>query len=610
MNARLGAIARPALYTFCLAAPLQVYSLLPFVFVPVFGLAAALLAVLCLASLPRAGKLHVPFEFNWPLAALLAAGVWGWMAGYAGLAVCAAIPFVYWPVYHFARARDTVYRCLWLAALSGGAAGAISVAAQAGLLFPTAFSPATGARWAFAWSVPQGVVLLAACAGAGLAVALTPGNRAMRASALGAAVLCFAALAGAAIEALPQAGQWHGPSVPDTWPARLAAGLALWLVARTLAKLVLSHIEDAPGLQLPLAMLVAVCTLVWLAFPGQPPFALAGLLALAGSYAQPSEVPYRSSPIPRLLAPLLAVLVAINLTVVFPQNPLDTRNYARAARQMIHSGRPAAAAARLLFITTLRPGEQRAYFWLAQTRLAAGDPEGAATAFADMLRAGGGQILPPPTDEEADTFLAQLRDYCAMLPQGRRGLAYERALLVRGETENALTVLRSRARAATQPVSGIAAAPLARGLAGILGNHRLASELSKWPAGELLGLYTSFGALLSTAPPGFPLPGELPLVLTARTGPRTLVITGHSRRHSFGGQQRRGAPGAGVQRSGRWAELFMAGWSPIEHTSEGWAATFLDLARVLLKHTPAVRFRSDTDFLPPAGWRAVCVYLP
>ncbi len=610
MSPRIGGTARLLLYVFFLTAPLQVLSVVPFVFVPVFAAALAVLAVLCIADLAHAGKLHIPFELFWPILLLLALGGWAWLHGRSGLALCAAFPLVYWPTYHFARARATLLNCLWLAAVGGGAAGAFSLAAQAGWLFPTVFSPATGARWGFAWDLVQGAQVLAACGLAGVVTVLGGTGRWARGGAAAAAALCFGALVSAGAEALPQANQWTGPPLPADWMVWGAVLLGLWLTARTLAKLALSRMEDSTGLQMPLFALVAASALVWLALPGMPPLVLVGLVALAGSYAQPSDVAFATSPPPRFLLPMAALLAAANLLVVFPGNPFDTRNYARAARGAIHAGQPEAAEARLLFVTALAPEERRAFLWLARARLAGGDPEGAATAFARTLGSEGAALLPPPTEEEADAFLSELRDYCAMLPEGRRGLAYERALLARGETANALTVLRSRARAARKSAPDMSPWPLARGLAALLNTPELAPAFAEWPAGELLGLYASFGAVISEAPPAYPLRRDLPLVLSARTRADTLLIVGHSLRHAFGGELMRGGALPRAERSGRWAELFMTGWSDLLPKRGCWSSSFLDLARVRIAQTPEVRFDEQQDIMPPPGWRAVRVYVP
>jgi hypothetical protein len=125
--------------------------------------------------------------------------------------------------------------------------------------------------------------------------------------------------------------------------------------------------------------------------------------------------------------------------------------------------------------------------------LSQGDADGAAAAFAEAVRPGEPRLLPAPGTQEIDEMLAQLRDACSALPEDRRGLAYERALLAAGQRVNALALLRLRARGGAAD-NGRERRPLALTLAGMLGDPSLVEELIQWETGELLRVLETLGA--------------------------------------------------------------------------------------------------------------------
>jgi hypothetical protein len=519
-----------ALYLLAAAWPWDAFQVIPFLFLPLTVAASAALAGVGILEVIRTGRWRVPFELTWPVVGLIAAAGVSALTARSGAAIAVAGQgLCFLAVFHHARARETVVRCLWISCLSAGMLALLNLLAPWLGVFPTAFASDSSAAFAGPRTLPGGVWIFLYGAVTSILLCRNDSIKGESRIPWSAAACCRfhrrsdvsrqsdpkrqqaaalhriqrAALAAGAMSSILLLVR--GPALlagfPYWEPAHLRSlpfltfiilGLLVWLVARVGAKLTVSRIEDAPGISLPLLAMVAILTGAALVWPPEPALGQAFVLALAASYAQPSTRSFSSRPVSWLVGVPVAMVAVANLCFVSPNNPWDPRNYTFGAARLLAEA-PDALEDRLQAVERLAPEERRTHLWRARLRLSQGDADGAAAAFAEAVRPGEPRLLPAPGTQEIDEMLAQLRDACSALPEDRRGLAYERALLAAGQRVNALALLRLRARGGAAD-NGRERRPLALTLAGMLGDPSLVEELIQWETGELLRVLETLGA--------------------------------------------------------------------------------------------------------------------
>ena len=491
------------------------------------------------------------------------------------------------------------------AVLGGAAWCALAVAvASLGALFlpvlPTATSFGGGARVLGPVSLSAGGLVFVV----GLVIFLIrlPGGGLLH-GAFSCVVITLFVFVGIAIARLlfSEAALWLPPSGYFTPRALPVTAAVLWVVSLCVGKLVTSaRLGDgrSPALLAAGVFLVTIAVLV-LRAPVPPGAAF--LLGLAVSAGYPQTIATRADRRFLLFPAVLAVLLALAHVFWLEHFPGDTRHYAARARASIEAGHPEEADQALLLVLSRKPREACAVFWRGNAALAAGRPGEAvdfwqqAAALADERGA-----LPAPTAAEWEEAQARLRDHVGTLPEASRGWTLERFLLVRGEREAALGLLRVRVEDAPDqsgPPEGYA-----RVLASLLGFPGLEDDLSKWRTGELvqaLSLGHPFGAVV-TAPTGFPA-AWTPLVAAVRTTRQGAAVQVWTESAAFGGD-RRGGCGAGGD-----AALWM---SPKTDAEGGWHLSAPPVGRVLLEGEGRFFFEDydagwgcdESD-----GWQVICV---
>lgn len=592
-----------ALYLLAAAWPWEVYGLLPGLYVPLSLLAALALAAGLAVDVIRSGRPKIPFDLLWPavllaLSGLALGGLQDSLDLFAGgLALMAVV--------HTAQHRELVLRALRLTVLSTAAVALISLAGKTGTPVPTAFSPVSGAVLSFPRDLPGGALTLVLGGGLAFALAFTPMSRVQRTGLLFVGFFPLSLVVMMSIRTLMSPAAWTLPELPPPSATLLVGAISLWLCARVCGRLIVSRLEDAPGIQIALLVVTlggGLTALACLKLPGHGVLATLGLIA---AYA----VPRWKAPAyqdawrwPFWLAFLTAAaLGAFNIGLVFENNPRDPRNYAQTAREWLADARYEALDVYLAFWDRAVPGERRTHWWRAQMRLRQGDLEGAATAFRHALQPGLPRLLPPPATDEIEVFLGRLRDAVSAQPLEARGLAYERALLGAGRRDQALASLRVRGDGGADlpPMPA-----LARALAAMLGAPETAAELAEWPGGELVRIFASLGADIEHAPLGFP-PHRLPLVLHARADAASVCVEVWAGSAHFGGEWL-------VQDSVR--EDRAAGalyWGPFRRAGGGeWVATLGPemLAELHFGGDPRIDFNTEAAY--PSPGKALRVRIP
>ena len=394
---------------------------------------------------------------------------------------------------------------------------------------------------------------------------------------------------------------WLPPSgyfTPGAAPVTLAV---LWVVALCAGTL-LTAARLGGGLRpalLAAVILVAAGAALVLQAPVAPGAAF--LLGLAVSTGYPRTGTFPVSRRHLLLPALATVLLLLAHVFWLEQFPGDARHYAARARALMEAGNPSEAEELLRGVLDVKPREAGALFWMGRAALAAGRPGEAVDYWQRAAALGAGRgVLPAPTDAEWEDAQTRLRDHVGGLADAARGWALERLLLVRGEREAALGLLRVRVEDA--PDQAGKPGVYARALAGLLGFPDLAGEFSGWRTGELvraLSLGHPYSAVV-TAPPGFPA-ACTPLVAALRTARDGVTVRVWTERASFGGDRR------GVCASDLDAALWM---SPKTDAEGGWHLSAPPVGRVLPEGEGRVIFEDygegwgcdESD-----GWQVICV---
>jgi hypothetical protein len=565
-----------ALYLLAAAWPWEVYGLLPGIYVPLSVISALALAGGLVADVVRHGRPKIPFDLLWPTLLLALLPLLAFVLGEQPLTLDLFVGGVaFLAVVHTAQRRGTVLRALRLTVFSTVAVALISLAAKTGAPVPTAFSPVSGAALSFARELSGGVLTLVLGGGLAFALAFTPVSRLRRWGYIVAGLLPLSVLALIGVQTLASPSAWMLASHPALPLFPLLAGvLALWLGARICGRLVVSRLEDAPGIQMGLLTVTLGAALTGLACGILPGHGALATLGLIGAYAVPrwkglrpaeADMESRTVLVSSALIPLaVAGLGILNIAFVFENNPRDPRNYAHLAAELISEGRYATLEARMDFLDRAVPGERRTHWWRAQARLRQNDLEGAAAAFRAALQPGSPRLLAPPAASEIEAFLGRMRDAVSAQPPEARGLAYERALMAAGRPDQALASLRVRGNGGADlpPMPA-----LGRVLAAMLGAPETALELSEWPGGELARVFVSLGADVEHAPAGFP-PDCLPLALRARADADSVCVEVWAGGAHYGGDWRIADTSPQASRTG---SLY---WGPFRRAGGGeWMTT-------------------------------------
>lgn len=607
------------------AWPWGAYQTLPLVSWPVSALLLAILVVPAVSEAVRRRSPFIPFELAWPLAVIglllaIHAALTGTLQPFAP-AMMGIVAF--WSVYASPDSRETIQNCFRLSVLSCTAVAGISLFAQCrplyGLhlyqVFPTAFDSQTGAMLAFPASLAEGALTLAM--GALLAITGLAGRRRTISR-------CIATLISLCIIAAPLLvviekqihafDSWSPPAYWQLHPLLAVTAVATaWLAVRLIAKVLVAGYDERNRQIVALAGLPLLAVLFATAFPATLQHGHIFVLALAARTASLSASEHETARTRRwpfaLACILLMPLFVWNVFRVDPFNVRDPRNYEELARQRIDDARPWPLLRALHFISDRSPSERRTWLWSARVDLRHGCLDAAIPDFLRALEPPGGpaSILPPPSKADIEEFLEEVRDFCAPLSLSERGLAYERALVLAGQPGNALSLLRLR----TGSAKHIPYAPnlFASALAELLWDNRLAPDLRKWSAGELLAVLESIEAHLARAPAGFPA-RYLPAVLMGYRSGESLLVRVWTPQGDVGSEWRSDAALQTSSISYHWGDVTPA-------ADGAWTASLFGD-----NETPAVevKFRSAVEWglpdrggllAPPASFRsALLVLLP
>ena len=591
MKPRLESLAQLLLLLCAFLAPWGVYEQVPGVGLPVSDCLRLLLILLFLAHVPVSRTLRVPFEFAWPIALPAIAGP----LLYLGIELVASreyslpIPMLVWlletsraipaglltflAVVHFARSRELIVQCLRLWCLSTACVAVLSIGASLGAVVPTAFSASSGAVVAGQRSLSSGGREFV-CALVAAVYFASFYERTLRRRALfvACAALLAAGLAALLLPSVPRIASWRLPdAVSHTWVQVICIGLVYWLMARVAAKVEVNRREGEPGIHVLLLILLGLKAVAHVAGIGRP---CAGLqLGLIAAYALPdSKEPSRVSGWHRLAVLPFLLLIAFNIGYVHPGIVTDARSYAALAPHLIYDGHVQRVESRMEFFAQRYPAERQTHFWLGHVELARECPYRAACEFAEAVKPPEDLrlILPPPTAEERDEFLAKLRDHCSARPEPASCYAHEQALLAAGKQRQALNLLEMRGTTSPprtpsnvrQRVHTVAAGLVVE----LLRAREIEKDLQAWDLDRLLGLLEVWGCVVQRAPETVPR-RLLPLACVARHGPHTqeVLVVG-----ALGGAHARRATSSRIEgvslATGQWSGLEPAG-------SGGWRTT-------------------------------------
>ena len=464
----------------------------------------------------RIKRLTVPFELIFPATLLCLLSLLlipGGSAAVAGKIIAFSLFFLL--IYHSTRRSAVVWRALQLSLWSSSLVILLSLPAQHGLLFPTAFQPGNSFVWLGPSNFRSGPFHL-------IAVLLLP------------FLLLTARMTGmhrsrhsvALLETLPallpgivlyQSGTFPASGTDSgtafLFPALPLTLTALWLAARTAAKLQVARSHMPQALAALLALSVLTGTVFFLLTDNMPDGYAVFLFALLAACAKPRLKWNETAPHGTVLLILPAALLLIfNLTFIRSGDP---RHYGHTAEQALHSRDYAALQAQLDFVQNRCPGERYADFCEARLHLALGNLDTARHCFAQSLLPGRNRLLPPPGTQEITRFLDDMRDASSALPESLRGIAYEQALLAAGRERHALSLLEIRDPVETHTT--LNPLPAAAALAQLLERPELEEKFRRWDGALLAAILKSAHPLneLRVAPPGFP-ENRLPLIACAR----------------------------------------------------------------------------------------------
>lgn len=464
----------------------------------------------------RIKRLTVPFELILPAAMLCLLSlllISGGSAAEAGKITAFSLFFLL--IYHSTRRSAVVWRAVQLSLWSSSLVILLSLAAQQGLLFPTAFQPGSSFVWLGPSHFRAGTFHL-------IAVLLLP------------FLLLAARMTGmhrsghsvALLEILPlllpfiilyQSGTFHASGIYSgtafLFPALPLTLAALWLAARAAAKLQVARSHMPPALAAFLALSVLAGTAFFLLTDNMPDGYAVFLFALIAACAKPRLQWDDAAPRGTVLLMLPAALLLIfNLTFIRSGDP---RHYGYMAEQTLRNRDYAALQTQLDFVRSRCPGERYADFCEARLHLALGNLDTARHCFAQSLLPGRNRLLPPPGTQEITRFLDDMRDASSALPESLRGLAYEQALLAAGRERHALSLLEIRSPAEVHTT--LNPLPAAAALAQLLERPELEEKFRRWDGALLAAILKSAHPLneLREAPPGFP-ENRLPLIACAR----------------------------------------------------------------------------------------------
>ncbi|MBW7864956.1 MAG: hypothetical protein H3C30_11160 [Candidatus Hydrogenedentes bacterium] len=404
---------------------------------------------------------------------------------------------------------------------------------------------------------------------------------------------------------MPATAAWRLWTPNSAWffpPVILATLPLLWIVSLVTGKLLVSRRLDPPGQNLSLAGITLFITLVMILFQCPLNAGLAFLLGVAVSQAFPGVA--RGVEVPRFVFwPLVPTLLLASLHIWQPDLfPGDLRHYANRAMGYVHSGETDKANRLLDSVLKQSPKDARALFWKGNTALAEGHTE-TAVDFWGLSFHSKESILAPPSGKYWETARYQLRDHVSALQENLRGLSFERFLLLFGEEEMALSLLKTRAEGA-DPCDA-PTGPLATALAALLGAPSLADTLQEWSCGELATALCLGHPASQTlrAPEGFP-PAFLPLAVAVRTTPGGVMVAGWSPLGAFGGARR-------AMASSAFQEGSPPLWMEPAHSEDGlWSIPLPPVGRINLEGGGRVLFENygmpwDMDDLD--GWQVICL---
>jgi len=504
------------LWTAALAWPFGVFLQTPIAGLNLLALVAMVLLFLLVPDALAARKLRVPFEIWVPAAFIgVLAILWTQRAPSPAHRNAVEAVLLLLLVVQAQPSRDSVQRCVMAGAISTGAVALLSLGAPWLGLLPTAFTFRSGADFTFAYTFAEAVhvLLVGAVFSAHTAVNSTF-TRPQRALAIAALLSITALLVGRGLKWWRDTGSLPALPYPSLhWSEWAAVALALWLVARVLAKVEVDRRVARDPLH-RLWWTVAAVTLIAVAFAPLAPRGYQGfLLGLACATVLPGRASARSRLWPVVVSLVVFSIVVINLYFVFPANTSDPRQYDAAAQREMPR-----VFDRMDWIDRHAPNERRTYLWRARAALELGLPNLSSFAFDRAMRPlEGATILAPPAESERQQFLVDMRDTAAALPEDRAVCAYERVLLASGERDAALYSLRLRTGVPLIHVEKEDTAPYTRVAALILGDPAIAEDLRTWTTDEVLTLLSLWGTDVAFAKSPSEAPGDLFILAAQRT---------------------------------------------------------------------------------------------
>ena len=518
--------------------PWGTYQSLPLLFIPCMAAPVLVLAGFAVAAFAKEGRLRIPFELVWPpLIALGAMGVHAVLTrSLHGIFQAAGGVLTYMVIAQTLPSREEADRCLRWSLLSIAGVAVLSIIAQVrplyGLVlyqvFPTAFDEHSGAVLAGPATLTGGfLTLLTGVAAASVQTFGHGRSIGRRIYSLVLLVVTAMSLANLIHHQARPLETWPPPGYAHFHPLQIAALLAVvWFASRITSKLLLVWWEESDRESLayaavPFLALLIAAVMPLAVEPGHAVF-LALLLRFDGRRTANSW-PRASQIYPAIPCMAMFPILAWNIMNVDPLNLSDPRNYETIGRRLMDTSESAPLLDKLRFIDSRSPSERRTWMWRARRSLQDGALDAAVAEFRHALDppAGPAPLLPPPAPTEAAQFLTSLRDHYSRSPERERGLAYERALALAGQHDNALSLLRLRAHGIRPLASG--SGVLAEAVAVLLWQAPLSARLREWEPGELAAVLESAGARVAHAPPGFPS-DLLPAVLLAHRTRESFVV--------------------------------------------------------------------------------------
>lgn len=528
---------------FALIWPWDVYGYVPLLDMQATTPVAGALIVLLALDMVHRPRPNVPFSLLWPAAAIAAFALIASPSDGIGVAA-AAVFFI--AVVHFASDRGRALQCLWLTFFSAAAVATWSLVAFPFGFVPTASIFRDKISWmplAFAHSLREGALALVLALLLG--VALVPfvyGRRRwiVAAAALppGASLLLLA-LQFCVVRYFLTDGGLRPLLAQEPWRFAVLM-LALWLVARVAAVLILSR-REAPEERHRLLLIPllggAVAALVLCATPRLGHAFLPGLIAAYGWAWRRETQPAMPRSTLVGAAVLAGLLVVVNISHVFLANTHDPRNYEAAVERAMAAGRSDDAESLLRRLEPFTHGEQRYHLWQARVSLALGQPLTSAGHFDAAANGSKGRRavgLPAPSEAELDEFVVRMRDYASTHNSPLDRLAFARVLTALDRTNLALATIRPPTAAVEPARDTVESAPvLTDAVARVMGLDPTPDAMKQWPAEDLLNILESWGAQVEHEP-GLPAPAVIVAQASVRgasldvhvltdTRPRTVV---------------------------------------------------------------------------------------